>query len=358
MILLAQLEHSMDKFFLPLGLLYVADALTKKGLPVEIFHEMGTDENIDLLVRKAKQEDISWVGFSTMTAPQLIPTIEASKRIKAESNATVVWGGIHPTVVDNVAQEPYVDSVVQGEGESWVWHNQNNSMDDFQPLWSMIDSKKYGDEIHIVSSRGCPFRCAFCYSPIVWKCKWKCHSVEKVIEIFYSYPKTPKKVEFRDDYFFAHRERGIKIVNALKTKWLATIRANDLTDDLVEKFEFMPDSLSMGVETASERLLKLIQKDIILHDVFDALDVANRHKIQLYCSLIVGLPTETEQERRDTLNLAKDLENEYSNVTCDVKKYRAYPKTPLFQIAIDNGFIPPQTTEEWAKYALQIWDSD
>lgn len=358
MILLAQLEYKMDRLFLPLGLLYLADALDKKGLPVEIFHEQGTVRNIDLLVSKAKKEDVSWVGFSTMTAPQLMPTIEASKKIKEETNTTVIWGGVHPTVVDNIEQEPYVDAVVQGEGEEWAWHQPNDTIDDFQPLWSKIDSKKYGDEIHLITSRGCPFRCAFCYSPLVWQRKWKCHTVEKVIEMFYSYPKTPKKVEFRDDYFFTNYERGIRIVNALKTKWLATIRANDLTNNLIEKFEVMPHSLSMGVETASERLLQFIQKDILLHDVFDALVVAEEHNIKMYLSLIIDLPTETPQEKQDTLNLAKDLENEYNNVICDVKKYRAYPKTPLFQVAVQYGFKPPTNTEEWAKYAMTVWDSD
>jgi len=357
-ILLVQLEKGMDKLFLPLGLLYVADALRQKGKESEIFHRYGNNQNIDELVEKVSQEKPEWVGFSTMTAPQLIPTIEASKRLKDETNTKIVWGGIHPTVVDNVEQEPYVDEVAKGEGEEWITGNNVKNLDDFSPLWSKIDANRYGRTIHLITSRGCLYRFGFCYSPVVRKCRWKCHNVHKVLEIANSYPIEIKKVEFRDDYFLVNLQRSVEIINSLKVPWLATIRANHLTDDLVEKFEVMPESLAMGVETASERLLELVNKDIILHDVFDALDVADRHKIKLYCSLIIGLPTEKPEERQATIDMAKDLEKEYSNITCDVKPYRCYPKTPLYDLALDLGFKPPKNTEEWANYAMKVWDSD
>lgn len=356
MILLVQLEKGMERLFLPLGLLYVADALRKKGATVEVFHRQGTEKNIGALVEKVKAEKPSWVGFSTMTAPQLTPTIEASKRLKAEGSV-VVWGGIHPTMVDGVDREWYVDYAVRGEGEAWASGRPVLDMDEYHPAWDLVDPKDYGDTVHLVTSRGCPHRCAFCYSPAVWKRRWKCHSVGKVVEIFRSYPSHPKSVEFRDDYFFANPKRATEIVNRLKVPWLGTIRAPDLTSQLLDQLEVLPTCLQVGVESASARLLKLIQKDITFKDVENALEVADAHGIQLYCTFIVSLPTETPEEKLATIELSRRIREQYRKAVCLVKAYRCYPGTELYDLSVKMGFKPPCTTEEWAKYAEDVWSS-
>src|SRR5439155_2531673 len=58
-----------------------------------------------------------FVGFSTITGPQLRPVIAASKRVKA-LGVPVVWGGVHATIMpEECLREPYVDYVVVNEGE-------------------------------------------------------------------------------------------------------------------------------------------------------------------------------------------------------------------------------------------------
>ena len=58
-----------------------------------------------------------FVGFSTITGPQLQPTIEASKRVH-ELDIPVVWGGVHATIMPmDVLKEEYVDFVIVNEGE-------------------------------------------------------------------------------------------------------------------------------------------------------------------------------------------------------------------------------------------------
>lgn len=345
----------MDRLFLPLGLLYVADALEKKREPVKIFHDFGTEQNIERLINEVKECKPKWVGFSTLTGPQLIPTIEASKRIVGD--VKVVWGGVYPTMVANVESEPYVDTVVRGEGEAWVSGSPVTNMDSYWPAWHLLNVEKYGTTIHLVTSRGCPYRCSFCYSPVVWKRKWKCHSVKKIIEIFRSYPIKPELVEFRDDYFLVNANRAIEIVNNLGTPWLGTIRISAVTPQLLSAFKILPKSLSVGVESASQRLLDdIIHKDIQLADLDKALEVAEQFDVHLYLSFIQGLPTETSEERDATVQMASSLEKLYKNVSCDVKRYRCYPGTELFDLSVKLGFKPPQTTEEWAEYALRVWD--
>ena len=357
MILLVQLERGMDRLFQPLGLLYVADALEKQGKPVEIFHDHGTEENVNTLLDMVEEEEPEWVGLHAATTPSLISIIDASKRIKAETGSKVVWGGPHPTIIDGVEEEWYVDEAIRGEGETWVSGRPMTNLDEYQPTWHLIDPNRYGDKLYLVTSRGCPHRCGFCYNPAVWERMWKCHSVEKTIEIFSSYPGNPEEVFFRDDYFFTDKERAVEIVNRLGTPWSATIRAADLKPELLRRFKVKPSMLSFGIESGSQRLLNLIRKDQSLVDVFDALQAAEEFEIPLYCSFVSGLPTETPGEREATLRLAEKIERDY-DVVCDVKPYRAYPKTFLYGLAVKQGFKPPTTTEEWAEYSIKTWDRD
>ena len=356
MILLCQLEMGMNRLFLPLGSLYLADALEQQGHTVELFHEHGNRSAIDLLVEKVKRINPDWVGFSVIIGPNLTPTIEASKRIKNETDTEIVWGGMYPTFIPSVLDEPYVDAIVQGEGEAWVTGRPVLDMDEFQPAWHLIDPEKYGDTIHLTTLRGCIWRCGFCYSPALWKRRWKGHTVDKVIEIFNSYPRDPEKVEFRDDYFFVDVGRAHKIIKGLNTPWIATIRAGDLTPRFAENLPILPDELSMGVETASQRLLDLMTKDITLGEVETAVNTAEQYSINLYLTFIKNLPTETEEEKRATIEMAERLNEDYKNIRCQVKKYRAYPGTALFDLSIKMGFSPPKTPEEWAEYALEVWN--
>lgn len=350
---LAQLENGMNKLFLPMGLLYLADALEKTGGTAQIYHEFGNLEAINSLVAKVKADKPDWVGFSVMTSPQLVPTIIASKRIKQETDVPIVWGGLHSIMVG--IDEPFVDVSVEGEGESWVTRQPVKDLDLFQPAWHLIDSKRYGRTIHLVTSRGCPYRCGFCYSPAVWKRKWKCHSVQKVIKIFNSYPLEPSKVEFRDDNFFVDKKRGVEIVNKLGIPWSATIRADMLSESLVKSLTVQPESLLIGVESASQRLLNLLTKDISVADIWKALRLAHRYDINLFLTFIVNLPSETEDENKATLKMIDRIKMEYSNVQCNVYEYFAYPKTALFNTALQWGFNPPKTTSEWVQYACAIW---
>lgn len=352
MILLSCLERGMDRLFLPIGLLYVADALKHQGKEVTLFHDHGTESNIERLVEQYRELRPDWVGFSSMAGPSLGPTIEASKRIKAEGGK-VVWGGPFPSMVD--VEEPYVDVAVKGEGEAWVSGRPVTNMDEYEPDWDIIDAERYGKSIYLTTSRGCTHRCGFCYSPVAWKSKWKGHSIQKVVKIFESYPLKPEEVEFRDDYFFVKWNRARKIVKALNVSWMSTIRPEDLTDEKVKMLDPLPYQLSFGIESSSQRLLDLMRKEITLECVSNALNVAEKYGIDLYLTFIVDLPTETSEEKQSTVEMARRLEKEYKNVKCSIKKFRAYPGTYLYELAVKEGFRVPVNAEEWADYAVRVW---
>lgn len=352
MIYLVKYEWWSGLLVLPLGLLYFADALEKQDKNIKIIHETGIEKNINKLVveLKEKESEIEWVGFSVMTGPVLIPTIRASKAIKRLTNIKVVWGGMHPTVInENPADLWYVDEFIRGEGESWVLGGLDFQLDDFKPAWHLIDHTKY-EEFIMVTSRGCPFKCAFCYNSSEWRRKWKAHSVKKVFDIIQQYHGKKDQLTFYDDYFFTDKKRAIAIVDRLEIPWVSTIRADHLTEDFVRSIRHKPATFQMGVESANQRLLDFINKQITIKQIMDAVAVAYKHDINIFCTLIIDLPTETLAEKARTIQFARELKTEYPNVRTKVKKYRPYPGTPLFQYALDSDKTFPRTTEEWAEY--------
>jgi anaerobic magnesium-protoporphyrin IX monomethyl ester cyclase len=99
----------------PFGIMYVADALIQQGYTVELWHE--TEDGLDDFVQAVARENPLWVGFSTITGPQLKPTIEATRQIHALGIPTV-WGGVHATIMpQDVLREDYIDFVIVNEGE-------------------------------------------------------------------------------------------------------------------------------------------------------------------------------------------------------------------------------------------------
>src|SRR5438067_5115897 len=68
-------------------------------------------------MREVERTRPLFVGFSTITGPQLKPVIVASQRVHA-LGIPVVWGGVHATIMpEECLRESYVDYVVVNEGE-------------------------------------------------------------------------------------------------------------------------------------------------------------------------------------------------------------------------------------------------
>jgi len=347
MIVLSRLEWFAGSFLQPLGILYVANALEQQNKEVVILHETGSDKYINKLV--SLSEDAEWIGLSVSTGPGLVAAIRVSKRIKHETNCEIVWGGMHPTIFPDVKSLDYVDKVVRGDGEAWITGKPITDLDDFRPSWHLLDIDKY-EEFIMITSRGCKYACGFCYNSGPAQRKWIAHSVDKTLEIINSYPGKIELIKLFDDYFFTDEKRAVEITKQLGLPWISTIRANDLTNDLVKKLPHPPDALQVGFESGSPRLLNLINKQISINDIFAAAEVSNRHDIKLLCTLIVDLPTELPVERAATIKLARMLEDEYPNIRCKVKKFRPYPGTALYDLAIDEGIDMPKTTREWREY--------
>jgi hypothetical protein len=98
-VILAKLETMESeveryKYSAPFGILYLADSLEKAGFSVRLMHEEGSKTNIRKLLALVSEEKPLLVGFSTFTAPSIIPTIQASMEIKKGMISPLFGAGI------------------------------------------------------------------------------------------------------------------------------------------------------------------------------------------------------------------------------------------------------------------------
>jgi radical SAM superfamily enzyme YgiQ (UPF0313 family) len=398
----------------PLGILYVADALEKAGFSVRLIHDVGTRANIERLVDLVGKEEPIYVGLSTMTGPSLMPTMEASVQIKRHCSSYVVWGGLHPTMLPRqTLQSDFVDFVVIGEGEKTSVELAASlreygfdscklqgvpglgfkrdkeivitdprsfirNLDQIYPAWHFLDIRKYlysneyffsyfgshlpGDRIAtIITSRGCPWRCAFCYNQPVNRQTFRAQSAGRVIKDVQEL-KTQHSITsivFEDDHFFTDRERALEIVRNIDMPWATAVRANYIAQwgepFVKELSERGCQELWIGAESGSQRMLDLMKKDITIDQIRKAAELCSEHGIRSIFGFMIGIPGETWKDVCQTMDLMDGLEEETNDVVVNSPAvYHPFPGTPLFDLAMKHGFDPPRSTEDWCK--VSMWD--
>ncbi len=380
----------------PFGIMYVADALKQAGFDVQLFHD--TEEITDDFITQVEAERPLFVGFSTITGPQLRPTIEASRRVH-ELGVPVVWGGVHATIMPlDVLKEDYVDFVVVNEGEEtsqelarilagqefqhWeqvsglaykdengtpMFHRERpfiQELDDYYPRWDMLDVERYlipsgpyTRAIPVYISRGCPFRCGFCYNEVVMKRTWRQHSDEFILDQLQWLKDNYQidAVDYADDYLFGRIKPMQRLVEKVNMPWSGQVRVQLLKPQFVE-WLLKTDCqwVNIGAESASQRVLDNMHKDQKAWQVEWGIRnlVEGAPDVEANVSFIVGLPDETDEDTKITFDTIETLADMSQKVRCSVCVYMPYPGTPLWPQALEMGYIPPDNQEGWCDLDL------
>ena len=345
----------------PLSILHVGEALKQQGdYQVRYF-----DERYD------PEPDLDWadvVGVSSMTGYQLKGAIKYLKAAKAKGKRTVL-GGIHVTMQpEQCLKEDYVDSIVLGPGE-WAFkqaihgaeiaseplNGRHVSPVSNDTLVHFERSARTGDTV-LMTSRGCPFRCGFCYTQQFFKRKWESVDLElwKSDIISLVVFANVKKLEHGDDWIgkWSRAKEIIKFLQGLGVEYRPSIRAHQINDEVArEMAELGIKHVSIGMETASTRMLELTQKDITPGDQIRCAEALAKYGIWPLYYWIVGFPTETRAEINETLDQADRMDKIHKGkLTQNIYAYTALPGTPLFEL-VDQSTLP-QSMEEWSEYSL------
>lgn len=348
---------------------YVAEYISRNGIEYDVI-DMSLGYSFRDLKRKIEKFKPGLVGL-TVFSFRRDKAYEVVKFVKS-FGLKIVIGGPHATTFrTKVVQECDADFVVKGEGEhtllelcqgkplkdikGLIFRNGNKitenedrpwnfKLDEFPwPRYEKFELSKYlRNEIYIVTSRGCPFRCCFCPIPLLAGRNWRGRSPENVFEeIKYWYEKDYRTFKVYDDCVNLDRNRIIKICNLIiKNNMKITIECAsgmraDLSDrELLKKMKEAGWSiLGFGVESANNDILQAIKKEETIEQIEKAVKNAVEIGFNVELFFMVGNPLETPEHIKKSIKFALKYPvrsaNFFSVVPC--------PGTELFDFVNENN---------------------
>jgi radical SAM superfamily enzyme YgiQ (UPF0313 family) len=392
----------------PIGLLSIASVPISKGYKAVVI-----DQRVDQNWKEELKKHISsakLICLTTMVGEQIRYMMDASKFIKSinPSILVVLGGSWAQTEPEMCMQDKNIDIVCYGEGDyvltdileyiekkrkieyinGIVYRTKNREIKKTNPRpliknldilpkipYYLVNLRDYNSigynpnnpSIALMISRGCPYRCSFCSIVCLYNRSWRSYSIKRIIEDLYEL-ETKYRVKdffFMDDNIAANPKFFSEFVKALVkadrgyTWGAAGIRADSILKLDKETLNNLVKSgcknLDIGMESGNQRILDLIKKDTSLEMLREANKKLRKYPFILKCTFIAGFPTETEEEFLDTLRFRKIIEEENPNAVTPIFFYTPFPKTELYNLAIEQGFVPPKTLEKWADFNYNTW---
>ena len=342
--------------WLNVGFVYIAGSLRAAGYDPIYYDAMSHWHKLKTIGKRIETEKPDVVATTAFTAGivEALNVLKLAKEINP--GILTVIGNVHPTFCyeeifrDHAA---YVDYIVRGEGEETLvdlLDTLNSGGDvaqvksivylenekpvvtgsreyikdlDALPLaWDLVDWPIYtyrtleNSRLAIVSSsRGCSQKCSFCSQQLFWQRSWRGRSPENFVGELEFLRDTygVNVVMISDETPTLERERWEKILDLLiernvGTKILMETRVDDILrdEDIMWKYQkAMIDHIYVGVEATTQSALDIFKKDIKVEQSKKALDLINKYNIVSETSFVLGMPDDTKESIRNTVELAK-----------------------------------------------------
>ncbi|MCU0285418.1 MAG: AMP-binding protein [Acidobacteria bacterium] len=217
----------------------------------------------------------------------------------------------------------------------------DRSLVDYEIYNRYIGQALAKNKIVLQGSRGCPYNCAFCHK--IWPKKQLSRSAENIFkEINLYYDMGVRRFAFVDDIFNLNIANTSKlftllIENNLQVELFLALRGDILTPEYIDLMVRAGTvRLTMSLETASERLQKLIGKNLNLEKFRKNIEyVCTKYpQVILELNTLHGIPTETPEEAGMTLDFIKSLKWIHFPY---VHVLKIYQNTDMEKIALRNG---------------------
>lgn len=342
--------------WLPLGFVYMAGSLREAGFDVEIYDAMTKDHTLEDVQRRlaVSHPDVVATTAYTSTYPAAADILKLAKKL--DPSIVTVMGGVHPTfmweeVFDQM--DGVLDFIVRGEGEETfpelltVLRDGGNprsvkgiayqdggypvatpnrpfiaDLDVLKPAWDLVEWSDYvyfasnNKRLAIVStSRGCLQGCTFCSQQLFWERTWRARNPAAVVEELELLRGRfgVEVVMFSDEYPSSDRERWEELLDLiierdLGLEILIETRVDDIIRDegIIDKYKKAGVShIYVGAEAATQERLDLFKKNAKVKDSKKAIDLINQADIITETSFVLGMPDDTPESIRKTIELAK-----------------------------------------------------
>jgi radical SAM superfamily enzyme YgiQ (UPF0313 family) len=223
------------------------------------------------------------------------------------------------------------------------------------PKHELLPLQKYrmplikGPFTFIVTSRGCPAGCTYCIKHVSYQYSTRLRSPELIMEELWQLKKMGiNTIHMYADLFTINRDQVVDlcqrmIAEDIDLRWMCNSRV-DFVDE--EMLQLMGQAgcwlISWGIESGNEQILKHAHKGANPAKAERALRWAKKAGIKNWGYFIIGLPGETEETIRETIEFSKKL-------PLDIALFHVaapYPGTPFFFEVVENGWFRPGTRWE------------
>ncbi|MBN1670971.1 MAG: radical SAM protein [Kiritimatiellae bacterium] len=390
--------------YLPLGILYVAG-----HLKAHTRHEVSALDaiagglsyaDLEAEIRRAAPQVVG-LSATTFNLRDVLETARIAKTVDSRIHVNV--GGPHTQIYPReTAALPHVDSVTIGDGEETFTALVNTlesggdlrtvpglafkqgedvcitderppakDLDPFPfparellPIdryYSGISDKKFSTLI--LSSRGCPFNCQFCFSKST---KYRERSPANIVaEIEACVKMGISEFKFVDETFNVHPKKVREFCELVQKKqlritWEIRGRIDRQDPDLLRTMKRAGCTcMYFGVEAGTDDMLKLIRKGITVEQARDAFALTRRIGIRTVAYFMIGHPTETREQIWETIRFSKALKPDYAVYSIFVP----YPCTAFYAMGLETGLIKQDYWQAYAadpiaQFRPRVWEEN
>ena len=382
-----------------LGISYLSSYVKSRGIKTEIFdanyNAWTENQTVDAVVQY--RPDI--IGISAMTheinkAHDIITSLK--KRL---GNIPAIIGGCHVTALpqETLTEFQNFSYGIYGEGETTMlslinclsqenFHEadlaningliyRNNSQiivnsprkrlsseelsnfpyPDFDQYYKSKNALSGKDDYYVmISSRGCPYRCAFCMQVLGHQVRRR--SAESVVnEMEYAIDRYgAHTIYFYDEIFLFNDQLTYDVLELMKKhglpkriRWRALTRVNVVDEKLIKNVkEAGCFALEIGIEAGSNEVLKRINKQITIEQAEQAVKIIKKEGIAVEANFILGHPNETIESIKATIKLAAKLNTDMIAIGL----MTPYPGTAILEMAQRGEGGYKLLTRDWSKY--------
>ncbi len=341
-----------DNVFPTLGLLYLSAYLKNAGYSDISLLDLNGNHDFP------EEIDAGIVGFYSNTPqfPAVVRLKEKLQAINKKRSAAYVIGGPHVSGRPRDG-EAHFDYVVMGEGErafldvikavtggkkpadKIIKYEYIKDLDSIPfPDRGLVDIESYkyliGDKpaTTLITSRGCPYGCAFCANN-AWGKTLRLRSPENVIDELKTVMKRHgySAFMFFDDTMTVHRKRMVVLCDMLKKLniiYRCFIRSDTVDRDILAK---MRDSgcveVGVGMESGSQRILNIVNKGQTIRQNMDAVKWCKEVGISVKGFFVVGFPGENRESVKDTIEFIEESRVDDLDITI----FTPYPGSKIYE---------------------------
>lgn len=288
------------------------------------------------------------------TLPASLLALKLAKK-KNPHIRTVIGGGIFANQLEvnspnfDIFLEKtkhYIDKIVVGEGEMLFLKLLQGKLPDSQRVFTLADTNRetldlatldipdYSD-FHLehypllatVGSRSCPFQCNFCAETTYWGKFRKKNPAQIVKELNLLYEKHGRQLFLMSDSLLNPIITDLSrefLKSGQSIYWDGFLRADKSVCDTKNTMVWRRGGFyraRLGLESGSERVLKLMDKKITPNQIKSALSSLAHAGIKTTTYWLIGYPGETEEDFQQTLELIRELKNDIYEADCNPFNY-------------------------------------